>query len=84
MCIKHTKCQMPSNHSQPEWQHSKACMCGLRNIAMCDYEECVTTGQTHTRTDREMPDKVIPMWCYASQATQKGHENHHTSVKTKI
>ena len=23
------------------------------------------------KTDRQMPDKVIPMCCYASQATQK-------------
>ena len=28
---------------------------------------------TDTRTDRQTPDKVIPMCCYASQATQK-HE----------
>ena len=26
------------------------CMCHLRNIAMCDYQESVTTGQTHTHT----------------------------------
>ena len=38
-------------------------MCRLRNIAMprkCDY-----------RTDRQTPDKVIPMCRYASKATQK-------------
>ena len=50
-------------------------MCPLRNIAMRDYQESVTTGQTHAhtgrRTDRQTPDKVIPMCCYASQATQK-------------
>ena len=45
--------------------------CRLRNIAMHDYQENVTTGQTHTRTDRQTPDKVIPMCRYASQATQK-------------
>ena len=28
-------------------------MCRLRNIAMCDYQESVTTGQTHRRTDRQ-------------------------------
>ena len=39
----------------------------LWNIAMRDYQESVTTGQT----DGEMPDKVIPMCCYALQATQK-------------
>ena len=27
-------------------------MCRLRNIAMCDYQESVTTGQTDTQTDR--------------------------------
>ena len=42
-------------------------MCRLRNIAMHDYKESVTTGQT----DRRTPDKVIPMCRYASQATQK-------------
>ena len=46
-------------------------MCRLQNIAMRDYQESVTTGQTHRRTDRRMPDKVIPMCRYASQATQK-------------
>ena len=42
-------------------------MCRLRNIAMRDYQESVTTGQT----DRKTPDKVIPMCRYALQATQK-------------
>ena len=46
-------------------------MCRLRNIAMCDYQESVTTGQTHGRTDRQMPEKVIPMCRYASQASIK-------------
>ena len=49
-------------------------MCRLRNIAMRDYQESVTTGQTHRQTNRWMdgqtPDKVIPMCRYASQATQ--------------
>ena len=45
-------------------------MCPLRNIAMRDYQESVTTGQTHGRTDRQT-DKVIPMCRYASQETQK-------------
>ena len=49
-------------------------MCRLRNIAMCDYQESMTTGQTHgqtdTQTDRQTPDKVIPMCLYASQTTQ--------------
>ena len=38
---------------------------------MRDYQEIVTTGQTHGRTDRKTPDKVIPMCRYVSQATQK-------------
>ena len=42
-------------------------MCRLRNIAMCDYQESVTTRQTH----RQTLDKVIPMCRYASQTTQK-------------
>ena len=42
-------------------------MCRLQNIAMRDYQENVTTGQT----DRQTPDKVIPMCHYSSQATQK-------------
>ena len=42
-------------------------MCDLRNKAMHDYQESVTTGQTDTWT----PDKVIPICRYALQATQK-------------
>ena len=38
---------------------------------MRDYQESVTTGQTDRRMDRQTPDKVIPMWRYASQAIQK-------------
>ena len=38
---------------------------------MRDYQESVTTGQTHRQTERQTPDKVIPMCRYASQATQK-------------
>ena len=48
-------------------------MCCLQNIAMRDYQESVTTGQTDTQTDRQTPDKVIPMCRYALQATQKSH-----------
>ena len=39
--------------------------------ALRDYQESVTTGQTDTHTDRQTPDKVIPMCRYASQETQK-------------
>ena len=48
-------------------------MCRLRNIALRDYQESVTIGQTDTRTHRQTPDKVIPMCRYASQATQRDH-----------
>ena len=47
--------------------HVSECMCRLRNIANRDYQESVTTGQT----ERQTPNKVIPMCCYASQATKK-------------
>ena len=30
----------------------------LRNIAMPDYRESVTTGQTHTRTDRQTDRQI--------------------------
>ena len=50
-------------------------MCRLQNIAMRDYQESVTTGQTHThtdrRTDRQTPDKVIPMCRYV----RRRHKN---------
>ena len=54
-----------------KWQHSQECICRLQNIAMHDYQESVTTRQTDGQTDRQRPDKVIPMCSYASQATQK-------------
>ena len=47
---------------KPELQHSKECMCCLQNIAICDYQESVTNRQT--------PDKVIPMCHYALQTIQ--------------
>ena len=42
---------------------------------MLDYQESVTTGQTDTYMDRQMPDKVIPICRFASQATHKVYEN---------
>ena len=39
-------------------------MCRLRNIAMCDYQECVTTGQTHRQTDAGQSDPYVPL-CFA-------------------
>ena len=55
-------CKIRQNNKK-YWHHSEECMCRLRNIAMRDYQESVTTGQT--------PDKVIPMCHYALQTTQK-------------
>ena len=37
---------------------------------MSDYQESVTTGQTHAQ-DRQKPVKVFPMCRYALQVTQK-------------
>ena len=46
----------------------------LYGVHKRDYQESVTIGQTDARTqahtDRRR-NKVIPMWRYASQATQK-------------
>ena len=55
-------------------------MCRMRKIVMRDCQESVTTGQTHTRTDGQTPDK-IPMCPCASQGTQKW--NLHTKRATQ-
>ena len=39
-------------------------MCRLRNIAMRDYQESVTTGQTHEQTDAGQSDPYVPL-CFA-------------------
>ena len=43
-------------------------MCCLRNIAMRDYQESVTTGQKHARTDGQTDavesDPYVPL-CFA-------------------
>ena len=48
-------------------------MCLLRNIAMRDYQESVTTGETHRQTDGQtdagQSDPYVPL-CF--QATQNG------------
>ena len=44
--------------------------CVACETAMRDYQESVTTRQTDGQTDRQTPDKVIPMCGYALQATQ--------------
>ena len=49
---------------------------------MRDYQESVTTRQTHGQADRQTPDKVIPMCRYAMQATEKYlKETRHVFVK---
>ena len=47
--------------------------CVACETALRDYQENVSTGQTHGQTDGQTPDKVIPIYVplYASQATQK-------------
>ena len=47
-----------------EWQHSEECMCRLRNIAMRDYPESVTTGQTDGQTDTGKSYPYVPL-CFA-------------------
>ena len=37
---------------KPEWQHSTKWMSRFRNIATCDYQKSVTTGQTQGQTDK--------------------------------
>ena len=40
-------------------------MCRLRNIAMHDYQENMTTGQTHGQTDAKQSDPHVPL-CFAN------------------
>ena len=47
-----------------KWQHSKECMCRLQNIAMHDFQESVTTGQTHGRTNAGQSYPYVPL-CFA-------------------
>ena len=39
-------------------------MCRLRNIAMRDYQESVTTGQTHGQIEAGQSDPYVPL-CFA-------------------
>ena len=45
-------------------------MSSQRNIAMHDYQESVTTGQT----DAEQSDPYLPL-CFKGHATRMGHLN---------
>ena len=53
-------------------------MCRLRNIAMRDYQESVTTGQTDTRTDGQtdagQSDPYVPL-CFAGNTKTWDEEN---------
>ena len=73
MCRLRFKCMNAKKLTK--WQHSEECMIvspAKNSYAWlprkCDYR---TDRQTNTRTDKQKPDKVIPMCRYASQATQK-------------
>ena len=66
-------------------QHSEECMCRLRNIAMRDYQESVTTGQTHTRThaqtDAGQSDPYVPL-CFAGDT--KTPNKLETQIKQNV
>ena len=47
-------------------------MCLLRSIAMHDYQESVTTGQTDTRTDARQSDPYVPL-CFAGDTKTIGN-----------
>ena len=45
-------------------------MCRMRNIAKRDYQESVTTGQTHGQTDAGQSDPYVPL-CFTGGTTKK-------------
>ena len=56
--------------------------CRLRNIAICDYQESVTTGQTHGQTDAGQSDPYVPL-CFAGDTktdSQQGSFRGHISL----
>ena len=63
------------------WQHSEECMCCLRNIAMLDYQESVTTGQTDTQTDGRT-DRRRTKWSLCASMLRRRHKNDITSFAT--
>ena len=65
----------PASKSRYGWKIAKSTLI-LKTTNQPTNQENVTTGQTNGRTDRQTPDKVIPMCRYASQATQE--LNHKT------
>ena len=69
-------------------------MCRLRNIAMRDYQESVTTGQTDRQTDRQtdagQSEPYVPL-CFAGdtkmtnvQKTSKTHQKFDFEMVPKI
>ena len=61
------------------------------HVSPAKHCHCVTTRKcdyrtdTHIWTDRQIPDKVIPMGCYASQATQlKWHWKKRINCQTTV
>ena len=55
-------------------------MCRLRNIAMRDYQESVTTGQTHRLMDRRrINDPHVPL-CFAGDTIKVSMEMSHSQI----
>ena len=60
-------------------------MCRLRNIAMRDYQESVTTVQTdrHTQTDAGQSDPYVSL-CFAGEIKSKFRHNNETLVRSVV
>ena len=58
-------------------------MCHLQNIAMRDYQESVTTGQTHRHTDRQteagQSDPYVPLCFPGDTKTTTLYKGTHAS-----
>ena len=50
----------------------RECMCCLRNIALCDYQESVTTRHTHTYTDGQT-DRHLTKWSLCAAMLRRWH-----------
>ena len=58
-------------------------MCRLRNIAMCDHQESVTTGQTDGQTDAGQSDPYVPL-CFASDTIKQYDMQSYISLSVFI
>ena len=58
-------------------------MCHLGNIAMRDYQESVTTGQTHRQTDAWQSDPNVPL-CFAGDGKIQKNWNSKTNNFSNI